>query len=435
MIIPSSRNASKLALLGGTPLGAVPADRHPRFSRRAIQRVAKLLETGRVLAFNRSSDLVREAEEAIARWQRMKHVLTVSSGHAALQCAVMGLEIGPGDEVVTTPYTWGASISCILHNGAAPVFADVDPETGLIDPRSAEERITRRTRAILAVHIYGQAANMTALRRIAAKRGLALIEDGSQAHGSVHAGKKVGTFGDAAGFSCMGGKLLATTEGGYLVTNDPAVYWKAALSTQHNGRSGDPGYPDAMRPYVDSLVYTYRTTAINCVLFAEQLKKIDRENEGRRKNVSLLRKFMDGCSLVSFPQYPKGDKPAYHILTMNFNEELGICKSTLFQAMKAEGVGASCYVPSPIPTWKRLHWWNYAGPKVMWMENLRRHGIRYDKTEVPHCALKIRRAVEMGWNYLQPSPAKMRKLASVFHKVEENLNALRDWERRQAKSQ
>ncbi|MBI2195155.1 MAG: DegT/DnrJ/EryC1/StrS family aminotransferase [Planctomycetes bacterium] len=428
-----SRHASKLALLGGTPIGSVPADPHPRFSRRAIQKIVKLLEKGRVLSFNRGSEVLREAEAAIARWQRVKHILTVSSGHAALHSAVIGLEIGPGDEVITTPYTWGASISCILHNGAVPVFADVDPETGLLDPRRVEALITRRTRAILAVHIYGQAANMTALCRLAKKHGLAVIEDGSQAHGSIHAGKKVGTFGDAAGFSCMGGKLLATTEGGYLATRDPAVYWKAALSTQHMARSGDPGFPEELRPYVDSLVYTYRTTAINSVLFAEQVKKLDRENQGRRENVALLRKNLRGCQVVSFPEYPRGDKPAYHILTMNFNEDLGIQKSTLFQAMRAEGIGISSYVSSPISTWKRLQWWNYRGPKVMWMENLKRNGIRYDRAEVPHCVLKIRRAIEMGWNYTVPSPAKMRKLASAFYKVEENLDALRAWERKQAK--
>jgi len=429
MAVKASGNASKLALLGGQPIGGTPAERHPQFTKRATQQVVETLERGRVVTLSRGSDLVRKAEEAIAAWQGVKHVLTVSSGHAALQCAVMGLEVGPGDEVITTPYTWGASTSCILHNGAVPVFADVDPETGLLDPASVEANLTPRTAAILAVHIYGQPANMTALRRIARKHGLGLIEDGSQAHGAIHAGRKVGTFGDSAGFSCMGGKLLATTEGGYMVARTKDIFWRAALPSQHMGRSGDSGFPDELRPYVDSLVYTYRTNAINSILFLEQLRKVDRENTGRRKSVAYLRELLKGCCLVSFPKYPRRDDPVYHMLTMNFNEDLGISKATFFEAMRAEGVGLFGYVPSPISTWKRLHWWDYAGPKVMWIDNLKRHKIRYDRADVSNCETKIRRSVEMGWNYTKPSKAKMKKLADVFYKVQANLDALRDWER------
>jgi dTDP-4-amino-4,6-dideoxygalactose transaminase len=217
-----------------------------------------------------------------------------------------------------------------------------------------------------------------------------------------------------------------------MIARTPDVFWRAALPSQHMGRSGDPGFPDELRPYVDSLVYTYRTTAINSILFLEQLRKIDRENDGRRRNVAWFREFMRGCKLVKFPSYPRRDSPVYHMLTMNFNEDLGIKKSTFFAAMKAEGTGLFGYIPSPIPTWKRLHWWDYAGPKVMWTENLKRHGIRYDKVDVSNCVTKIRRSVEMGWNYVVPSKAKMKKLASAFHKVEENLDALREWERKEA---
>jgi len=148
--------------------------------------------------------------------------------------------------------------------------------------------------------------------------------------------------------------------------------------------------------------------------------------------VADLKEFLQGCQLVSFPNYPKKDSPVYHMLTMNFNEDLGISKATYLAAMGAEGAGMFSYIPSPIPTWKRLHWWNYAGPKQMWMENLKRHRIRYDKIRVPNCETKIRRSIEMGWNYIKPSKAKMRKLAQIFHKVEENLAELREWEKKNA---
>ncbi|MHB9032632.1 MAG: DegT/DnrJ/EryC1/StrS family aminotransferase [Anaerolineae bacterium] len=425
-------NTSKLALLGGEPVGPIPPDPHPDFSPEAIARVTALLQSGETVGLSKGNRPTGEAEAAIAAWQEMPYCMVTSSGHAALHSAVIGLEITSGDEVITTPYTWGASVSCILHNNAIPVFADVDPETGLLDPAAVEALITPRTKAILAVHIYGQAANMTALCAIAKKHGLMVIEDGSQAHGAIHAGKKVGTFGDAAGFSCMGGKLLATSEGGYLVTPHADVYWKAALCGQHMGRQGEPGFPDELRPYVDSLVYTYRMSPLTAVLLSEQLKQLDARNAGRRRNVALFRTALADLVSVRFPQYATGDSPAYHMLTMNFQPEAaGISKDTYLKALQAEKAGIFAYIPSPIPTWPRLQWQDYAGPKVMWTETLRRYGADYRDVQLPNCEKKIARSLEMGWNYIHDDPARIEKLAAAFHKVEENLPALREWEKHQ----
>ncbi len=424
-------SASKLALLGGEPVGAPPAEAHPNFRPEAIQRVLEVMQQGRTVGLNKSTPEIGEAEEEIARWQGVSHCLLASSGHAALHDCLMGLEVFWGDEVITTPFTWGASISCILHNNAVPVFVDVCPETGLLDPAKVEAAITPRTKAILAVHIFGQAANMTALREVADRHGLVVIEDGSQAHGAIHAGRKVGTFGDAAGFSCMGGKLLATAEAGYMLTPHPEVYWKAALCAQHMGRSPEDGFPhDLYGRWVDSLVYTYRLSPVFAVLLSEQVKKIDPENQGRRENVALLRQAMEGLSVVRFPQYAPGDDPVYHMLTLNFDAGFaGVKKSTFFAAMAAEGVGCFQYIPSPICTWPRLHWQTYDGPKVMWTEPLRQSGIDYREVQVPNCLRKIEQSVEMGWNYLEPSREKMQRLAGAFWKVEENLVELRAWER------
>ena len=422
-------NLSKLALLGGTPVGGVSQVPYPHFSEETTQRITNLLKEGTTVGLNKQTVVIAEAETAIAGWQGVAHCLGTSSGHAALHSAVIGLELSTGDEVITTPYTWGASISCILHNNAVPVFADVDAETGLLHPASVEACITPRTRAILAVHIYGQPANMTALCNIAKKHGLVVIEDGSQAHGALHRGKKVGRFGDAAGFSCMGGKLLASSEAGYMITPHESVYWNAALNGQHNGRSGDEGFPEALRPYVDSLVYTYSLNPITAVMLTEQLKKVDAEIDARRWNVARFREAMGGVDSVRFPNYPAGDKPSYHILTMNFQPEAaGVSKATYIRALQAEEINIFSYVPSPINTWRRLGGQDYDGPKVMWTETLRRHGVDYTKMEVPNCEEKIERSLEMSWNHTEVNEVGMKQLASAFHKVEENLDALREWE-------
>ncbi len=428
-------SSAKLALLGGEPIGAPPADAHPNFTPETIERVVEVMKAHRTVGLNKTIPEIGEAEAALAEWQGVEYCLTASSGHAALHDCVIGLEIAWGDEVITTPFTWGASISCILHNNAVPVFVDVCPETGLLDPAKIEAAITERTKAILAVHIFGQAANMTAIREIADRHGLVVIEDGSQSHGAVHAGQKVGTFGDAAGFSCMGGKLLASAEGGYMVTPHADVYWKAALCGQHMGRSPEPNFPhDKYAKYIDSLVYTYRMSPMVAVMLTEQVKKLDAENNGRRQNVAIFRDKMKDVRIAGFPQYAEGDDPVYHMLTMNFDADYaGVGKSTFFAAMSAEGVNCSQYIPSPIPTWTRLQWQTYDGPKVNWLEPLRQSGIDYREVSVPNCEAKIARSVEMGWNYVQVSEEKMDRLASAFRKVEENLPALREWETQQAK--
>lgn len=428
-------SVTDLALAGGSPVCTRREDSpFPRFSDTAIDRVTGLLKSGTTVGLNKGCAEIEEAERVIAEWQQMPWCLGTSSGHGALHSALIGLEVTSGDEVITTPYTWGASISCILHNNAIPVFADIDPETGLLDPASIEQCITPRTKAILPVHLFGQPADMTAICEIAARHKLVVIEDGSQAHGALHRGKKVGTFGDAAGFSCMGGKLLATTEAGYLVTRSEEVYWKASMGGQHMGRSPETGFPDALRRFADSLVYTYRLNPINAVLLVEQIRKIDSEIEARRRNADHFRAAMAGVESVSFPAYAEGDAPSYHLFTMNFRpESAGVSRATYLAALKAEGVSAFSYVPSPIPSWPRLLTSNYDGPRVMWTENLRRYGVDYSQVEVPGCDSRIERSIEMGWNYLDEDQPGMAELASAFIKIEEHLDELSEWEARHAR--
>jgi dTDP-4-amino-4,6-dideoxygalactose transaminase len=422
----------KLALLGGEPSGVTGAGPWPRFTPEAIARVVELLERGETVTLGKRG-VVGEAEAAVSAYHGGRHTMLLNSGHASLHAALMGLEIGPGDEVITTPYTWGASIACILHAGAVPVFVDVDPVTGLLDPERIAPAITPRTKAILAVHIYGQPADMPAIRAIADRHGLFVIEDGSQAHGATIHGEKVGSFSDAAGFSCMGGKLLATAEAGYLVTPHADVYWKAALMGQHYGRSADPGFPEAYKPYDDSLVFTYRLSPLIAALVPSQLAKLDGELAARRENVARLRERLAGIAWLRFPDYPSGFAPAYHMLTTNYvSEAAGVSRATILKALGSEGVGIFAYVPSPISTWRRLQWRDYDGPTPLWMEGLRRAGIDYAAVELPGCDHKIAHAMEIGWNYVTPDPSAMDQLAAAFRKVDRHLESLRQWERREA---
>jgi dTDP-4-amino-4,6-dideoxygalactose transaminase len=431
----ASNSTDRLALLGGTPVHELKAPAYPTFTERARQRVDAALAEGHAIALSKHDPLVDEAERTIAEWQGTSHCLATSSGHAALQASLIGLEVTSGDEVIVSPYTWGASVSPILHNNAIPMFADVDPSTGLLDPADVEERITPRTRAILVPHIFGQPANMTALREIADRHGLVVIEDGSQAHGAQHAGRKVGTFGDAAGFSCMGAKLLATTEAGYMVTNRHEVYSKAVLAGQHagmaggNGRATEPGFPPELLPFSDSLIYNHRVSSVAAILLVEQLAKLDAENAGRRANYARLRENLSDVSSIAFPDYPEDDVVGLHIITMNFDAaEAGISKETFIAALRAEGVFAFSYVVTPLHRLERLKA-DTRAPRVMWTENLKRAGVDYASLELPGTEAKVAAAIEIGWNYVTEDPAAMDKLADAFVKVHDHLDDLREHER------
>jgi dTDP-4-amino-4,6-dideoxygalactose transaminase len=427
----SPSSASKLALLGGTPVGEVVYSKFPVFSERAIERVGEVLRAGKAVGLGRfHSPEIAEAEDTISRYHGGRRVLACSSGHAALQAALAGLEICSGDEVITTPYTWGASTSCILHQNAIPIFVDVERDTGLIDPAAVEAAITPRTKAILAVHIFGQPANLRRLREIADRRGLKLVEDGSQAHGAEIDGLRVGNVGDAAGFSCMGGKVLPTTEAGYLVTPDESVFWKGAMIGQHMGRSPETDFPDALRPWVDSLVYTYRVTPLNAVLLTEQFGRIDGWIAERRRHAELLRSKITSAKFLRMPDYASGVKPVYHLLTMNFDPaSAGVSRNTFAAAMKAEGMMAFGYVPSPIPDWARLHWQDYRGPRVSWLAALERSGVDYRGMALPQCRWRVANSIETRFDFVDPNEEMVSRMAEIILKVEANIGALRDHER------
>lgn len=433
---------STLALLSGPK--AVTTRRvsptWPRYSLRGIGLVAFMLYTGRGGSLGRGR-VVMDAEARFARYHGGGYALAVSSGTGALHCALAGCGIEPGDEVITSPYSWGATTACILHQGAIPVFADVLPETGLLDPAQVERQITPRTRAILVVHIYGQPADMDALQAVATRHNLKLIEDASQAHGARYHGRPVGALGDAAGFSCMSQKLLATTEMGMLLTHDRETYDRALLLSQHPSKFFAPptahggGLSDEYYPYVDSLVYNYRVSDINCALLLDQLPRLDGWNCARAANRHRLAAAIDDLAFVRFPTYPAGIEPGYHLATLRYSEEQasGVTRETFMKAMNAEGVNLVTYVTHPIPGWLRLQTAASGIPAAPWLAMLRAAGVQYTIDDLPVCLeLTRKRSLQLKFNgFTEPEPKLMGQFADAFHKVAEHLPALLDWQRRQ----
>lgn len=339
----------------------------------------------------------------------------VASGTAALEAILLGHGVGPGDEVVTTPYTWAAPVAAILAIGAIPVFADIDPLSARVDPAAVAAALTTRSRAILVVHLFGHPVACDELRRIADQAGIPLLEDGSQAHGARYAGRRVGDWGDAAAFSCMGLKLLAGTEGGYALFRDPAAAECAWLYGKHpRGLPAERAAQLAAAGLLDALQLGWRPCAIGAELVRAQLPFLDAENAGRRRNAATLRMALADSQVLVMPDELPQAEGCYHLLSLLTTAACPYPKAEVLARLARCGVGAFDYIPTPIHRLARINAHDYQGPRVFWHEQLRRAGMDYRRISLPGAEERCRRSFELGFNWTGDAPEAMRALAGCL---------------------
>ena len=234
----STTTHSELALFGGeptVPFGTVKP--WPEVTEEDKQAVMAVLDRG--VFWGAHAPEITALQEDWAQWLGTKYCLATNSGTAALHMAVAAAGVEPGDEVITTPFSWTSTATCVLHHNAIPIFADIDPLSYNIDPVKIEEKITPFTKAIIPVHLYGLPADMDPIMEIAERHNLVVIEDCCQAHGALYKGRKVGTIGHVAAFSLNGSKNLSGGEGGLFVTNDERR-WQEAARLQQFGEARRP---------------------------------------------------------------------------------------------------------------------------------------------------------------------------------------------------
>jgi perosamine synthetase len=224
---------------------------------------------------------VRALEAGFAALCGVRHAVATNTGTAALHVALLALEIGAGDEVVTTPLSCIASANPILFQGARPVFADVEPGTYNLDPRDVEKRLTPRTRAILPVHLFGRPADMDALREVADAHRVPIVEDASQATGARYRGRRVGGLGRVGCFSLYANKIVTAGEGGVAVTDDPVLAGRLAAIRNF----GQPPGQHFLHPFLGG---NYKMSDLHAAIARVQLEKIDDYIEQRRAHVAAL---------------------------------------------------------------------------------------------------------------------------------------------------
>lgn len=292
------------------------------------QAVMEVLDSGMLAQGPR----VKAFEGAFAEMCGVKHAIATSSGTTALHVALLAHGIGPGDEVITSAFTFIASANSILFTGARPVFVDIDPRTLNLNPDLIEAALTPRTKAIMPVHLYGLACDMDPILRIAEKHSLAIIEDACQSHGAGYQDKKAGSFGTGA-FSLYPTKNITSGEGGMITTNDPVIDEKCRVIRQHGMRR---------RYYHDELGFNFRMTDIHAAIGLAQLKKLDKFNSVRQANAKFLSENLKG---VVVPYVPDGQTHVFHQYTVRVSDGKRDGLRTYLQEC---GVGSEVYYPVPI---------------------------------------------------------------------------------------
>ena len=290
---------------------------------------------------------VLEFENAWAKKYGFKHAISVNSWTTGLMVAVGACGIEPGDEVICSPFTMSASATSVLFYGGIPVFADINNDNFCLDPKSIEEKITKRTKAILVVHIFGGPADMDAIMKIAKKHNLKVIEDGAQSPGVFYKGKPVGAIGDIGGFSLNFHKHIHTGEGGMLVTNDDDIAFKAQLIRNHGENYADQLPKDQLSNVIGS---NYRLTEIQSAIGIEQLKKLPTIIEHRNKLAHYLTEELKQFPfLILADVQEKNSNHAYYMFPIRFNaEKAGITRNLFVKAVNAEFPIAKGYESVPL---------------------------------------------------------------------------------------
>lgn len=295
---------------------------------------------------------VCEAERKLAEYTGAKHAVVCSNGTAALHCACMAAGVGPGDEVITTPLTFAASANCALYCGAKPVFADIDVETYNIDPQSIRERITPRTKAVVAVDFTGQAVKIKEIREICDEYGLVFIEDAAHAIGTSYNGKHVGSLADMTCFSFHPVKTITSGEGGAITTNNDEYYQKLVLAHTHGITHDETLMEEAPHEgiwYYEQIClgYNYRMTDFQAALLVNQLTKLETFKKRRQEIVNKYNEaFKDVPGIIIQKEIKESDTCRHlYIIRLDLGS-LSCTRRQFFDAMSAENVQCQIhYVP------------------------------------------------------------------------------------------
>jgi dTDP-4-amino-4,6-dideoxygalactose transaminase len=331
-----------LAIYGGEPVRKEPIIARPVvYGPEVLKDIEEVLTSGALVSTH--GKWVKAFEQELASFLGVRYAYAVTSGTTALHLALKALGVGPGDEVITTPFTFAASATAALHANAVPIFADIDRETLNLDPASVEEKITDKTKAVVVVHLAGYPAEMDEFMKIADRYGVYIVEDVAQALGAEYRGRKAGSIGHISAFSFYATKHITGGEGGAVATNIAAVAERAKLIRAHG---------ETDKYWYELLGYNYRMTELQGVLLYHEIKRFD---ELRRRREEYVKAVLDGLvpidgDLATVVKPKPYVKHSWHLIQILLAvEKLSKPRDFVVEALRKEGVGnVSVAYPTPL---------------------------------------------------------------------------------------
>jgi len=392
----------KLALEGGRP--SVPAqlmaedwERYRKANDEEVEAVVAVLRSGHLsIALPVGMPQADALEEEFAAWVGTDYCLVVNTGTAALHCAVAGVGVEAGDQVIVPADTFVASAMAVLHHNAIPVFVDTDPHTHLIDATKIEEKITDKTKAIMAVHLYGMPADMDQINQIAKRHKIKVIEDSAQTYGGFYHDQKAGALGDAAGFAMTTTKQLMVGEGGLLTTNSKDVYERAAMIRLFGERGADMKSPD--REYMSrGIGWNYKLSEVNSALARVRLQHLDEYISGCQKNAEHLTQRLQQIDGLLTPQVPSDRTHTYYLYSLQVDPdrldmqiESGKLRAAVMKALAAENVDVMQWQKVPVPAQPLFQNKTGYGNGSPW--NCPGGDVSYDVNEYPNAFASIEKS-------------------------------------------
>lgn len=395
-----------------------PEGEAPRLPRAALRAAVRTLRRGcddlRALSGELGGGVVGEFEEAFGGLVGARHAVACSSGTSALLAALLACGVRPGDEVIVASYGWGGTVGAILTLGASPVFADVHPNTFNLDPARVRKRISSRTVAILATHLFGHPADVVQLAYIARDHGLRLIYDAAQALGATFQGRPMGAWGDVAIFSFGRGKLLSTGEGGMAVTNDPEIHDRLLLASQHPARGRVELCDPFLEPLLNEMSLSSRMHPVAAAIGLAQVQELPARVAKRRKTCLALAAQLRDARLFVAPSEAPGVEHAFHRFVLRMSATSSSDRSVLLAKLREQGVPVVAG-PVRVPIHRRR-----------WLPDIHPTGLAASPLEeaLPiSCQLCEAEEVllESASDWLAVPPSRLAEIAGAFRRLAESM--------------
>jgi len=308
----------------------------PQIGKEEIDAVVKVLKSGILTTGLGAGPKVTEFENAFAKFVKAKHAIAMNTGTGALHSALVAAGVKPGDEVILPSFTFAATAEAVIFTRAKPVFVDINPDTYTVSTRAIEKAVTKKTKVVMPVDLYGMPADMQPIRETADKHGLKIVEDAAQAHGAMYKGKPVGVFADAACWSFYGSKNMTTGEGGMITTNSDEIAEMPRYIRSHGEKKK---YQSVM------LGHNYHMPEIAAAMGIEQLKKLPRFVAKRRRNARKLSENLEASNKLGLPTEPEGFKCCYYLYTVRLKSSNREKRDALVDKLIEKGIQAFvCYI-------------------------------------------------------------------------------------------